>query len=205
MGNRTGFGFQFYLLQLCDLGWVTSLLCLNPCICNGEQGNTYLFSSYRGNTWNGAWHVATIQKLSCYCHGGDCELKESLPRPLAAPDPDLDPGQRAAPQVWGQAPGCEGRAPGVARRARTVDDCQVLLISAAMTCPHAPQPATGTRARRLVGPLSLVFHQHVPSSPSPLPYFSPGDHRFSPVPPFLPLSSQRTPPTNENGPLTPLL
>lgn len=117
-------------------------------ICNGEQDNTCLFSSCMGKHLACSNHPETVS----YCHGGDCELRESRCTGLLWPP---DPGQRAVPQVWSRPPDCEGGAWRVAGEAVTVDNVQVMLISAA--CPLNPQPTTGTQAPRLVDPL-LVFH-----------------------------------------------
>lgn len=110
------------------------------------------------------WRLACCNhpETVSYCHGGDCELRESRYTGLLWPP---DPGQRAIPQAWSQAPGCEGRAWRVAGEATTVDDGQVMLISAAVACSLNPQPTTGTQAPRLVDPSRCFTNMSPPLQP----------------------------------------
>lgn len=121
------------------------------------------------------------ETVSC-CHGGDCELRRSRYAGLSWPP---RPGQRAVPRAGSQAPGCEGRAWRVAGEAVTVDDRQLMLISAAVTCPLDPQPTTGRLTpSRCFANMSPPLHPLCPTSAQAT-IISPLFHLF------LPLSSQR--------------
>lgn len=127
------------------------------------------------------------ETVSC-CHGGDCELRRSR---YAGPSWPPRPGQRAVPRAGSQAPGCEGRAWRVAGEAVTVDDRQLMLISAAVTCPLDPQPTTGRLTpSRCFTNMSPPLHPLCPTSAQAT-IISPLFHLF------LPLSSQRDLPKRE--------
>lgn len=176
-------------LQPCDPGRATSLLCLIPASRLSWGARQYLLVQFmRGKRLGWRRACSAHPETVSYCHGGDCELRRSR---YAGPSWPPHPGQRAVPQAGSQAPGCEGRAWRVAGEAVTVDDRQLMLISAAVTCPLDPQPTTGRLTpSRCFTNMSPPLHPLCPTSAQAT-IISPLFHLF------LPLSSQRDLPKRE--------